>query len=132
MPFATEIPDRASVRAWLVENDPSTLEILWRRADEVRRANVGDAVHLRGLIEISNHCVRQCLYCGIRGCAADVIRYRMGADEILGCAREAARLGYGTVVMQSGEDPGLTAPFIADLDPAHQGRDGAGHHAQPR
>jgi len=39
----------------------------------------------------------------------------MSADEVLACAREAARLGYGTLVMQSGEDPGLERDFITGL-----------------
>ena len=98
-----------------METDPTVLETLWARADEVRRTHVGDDVHLRGLIEISNHCVRQCLYCGIRGCAQDVTRYRMTGAEILACAREAATLGYGTVVLQSGEDPGLSVELIAGV-----------------
>ena len=110
-----ERPDRATIEAWLRETDDAALEPLWQRADRVRQLHVGDAVHLRGLVEISNYCVRQCLYCGIRGCAADVTRYRMSAGEILACARDAAQLGYGTVVMQSGEDPGLTEAFVADL-----------------
>jgi biotin synthase len=107
--------DRDSIADWLQERNPEALEHLWARADAVRAAHVGDAVHLRGLVEISNHCVRQCLYCGIRAHADDLVRYRMTADEILSCARQAQRLGYGTVVMQSGEDPGLTREFIAGV-----------------
>jgi biotin synthase len=112
---ALETLDHGSLVAWLRERDPAALEALWRRADAIRAAHVGDAVHLRGLIEISNHCERYCLYCGIRACAPGITRYRMTADEVLECAREAARLGYGTVVMQSGEDRGLTREFIAAL-----------------
>jgi biotin synthase len=103
------------ILAWLTTTDESELNALWKRADAVRREHVGDAVHLRGLIEISNNCVRQCLYCGIRACADGITRYRMTAEEILACAHEAARLGYGTVVMQSGEDPWLTLEFIRDV-----------------
>lgn len=103
------------IREWLTETDETALEALWARADAVRKAHVGDAVHLRGLIEISNYCVRLCLYCGIRSCAPEITRYRMTEGEILDCAREAAALGYGTVVMQSGEDPELTAAFIAGI-----------------
>jgi biotin synthase len=72
-------------------------------------------VHLRGLIEISNYCVRQCLYCGINACSKGVTRYRMTRDEIMECALEADRLGYGSVVMQAGEDPGLTRDLVAGL-----------------
>ncbi len=100
---------------WLVESDTSRLESLWRTADDVRRENVGDFVHLRGLIEISNHCVRQCGYCGIRSSRRDLVRYRMTMDEVLGCAAQAIEFGYGTVVLQSGEDYGITTDWMAEL-----------------
>jgi biotin synthase len=107
--------DREQLVSWLRETDPTELDRLWARADSVRAAQVGDAVHLRGLIEISNHCVRDCLYCGIRAHSDGIVRYRMTADEILASARQAKLLGYGTVVMQSGEDPGLTRDFVSGV-----------------
>ena len=100
---------------WLTETDEARLETLWAMADAVRAREVGPAVHLRGLIEIGNHCVRQCLYCGINACAAGVTRYRMTRPEILDCAAEAHRLGYGSVVIQAGEDPGFTRDFIEGI-----------------
>jgi biotin synthase len=100
---------------WLREEDPSRLELLWSRADSVRRQYVGDAVHLRGLIEISNFCVRRCAYCGLRADNATVERYRLSADEIAGCAHRAAALGYGTVVLQSGEDYSIQTAWMVDL-----------------
>jgi biotin synthase len=42
-------------------------------------------------------------------------RYRITEDEILECARKAVEFGYGTVVLQSGEDPGMTCDWIAGL-----------------
>jgi biotin synthase len=115
MPLGLDSLDHDTIAAWLRERDPAALEHLWTRADAVRAAHVGEAVHLRGLIEVSNHCIRHCLYCGIRACSDGITRYRMSADEILACAGEAKRLGYGTVVLQSGEDPGLTRDFIAGV-----------------
>lgn len=100
---------------WLRETDPARLDELWRTADEVRRANVGDEVHLRGLIEVSNYCVRRCGYCGIRLENRAIDRYRMTDEEILVCARMAVTLGYGTVVLQAGEDYGLTREGIAAI-----------------
>ena len=108
-------PSRAEILAWLREDDPAQLETLWAAANETRRRNVGDEVHLRGLIEISNHCVRACGYCGLRAGNREIERYRMSADEILECARNAAAWGWGTVVMQSGEDYGLTTRWIAGI-----------------
>ena len=104
--------DHAGLKAWLRELDPVSLQALWAEADRVRRTCVGDEVHLRGLIEVSSHCVRHCLYCGLRAPSAGLDRYRMEAGEILACAHEAVRLGYGSVVLQGGEDPGLTQAFI--------------------
>jgi len=108
-------PGRAEILAWLREDDPSRLEALWAKADATRRRHVGDEVHLRGLIEISNHCVRACGYCGLRAGNREIERYRMSADEILECARNAAAWGWGTVVMQSGEDYGIKTTWIAGI-----------------
>jgi biotin synthase len=106
---------RTEILDWLTESAPARLEDLFHRADEVRRQHVGDAVHLRGLIELSNHCRRRCIYCGLRAGNATVARYRMTADEVLGCATAAESQGYGTVVLQAGEDPDLDEAWVGDL-----------------
>lgn len=103
------------IETWLRETDEQKLEQLWAAADAVRKAHVGDAVHLRGLIEISNYCVRRCAYCGLAADNKDMTRYRMNADEIFACAKEAAGYGYGTVVMQAGEDYGIETHWLADI-----------------
>ena len=108
-------PSRDDILAWLREDDPHRLELLWTAADDTRSRHVGDAVHLRGLIEISNHCVRACGYCGLRAGNREIERYRMSADEILQCAHNAQTWGWGTVVMQSGEDYGIKTEWIADV-----------------
>ncbi len=105
---------RAQILTWLKESDESRLELLWAEADRFRRAHVGDEVHLRGLIEVSNYCSRDCLYCGIRG-SRRIERYRMTEEEVMDCVRTAVRLEYGTVVLQAGEDPGLTRGFVTHL-----------------
>ncbi len=106
---------RNDLLRWLRESDENVLCSLWERADTLRRECVGDEVHLRGLIEISNICARDCHYCGLRAGHAAVSRYRMTAEEILACAREAVEFGYGTVVLQSGEDHGITRQWMCDL-----------------
>jgi biotin synthase len=106
---------REEILSWLREGDGARLEGLWERADRVRRETVGDAVHLRGLVEISNHCVRRCAYCGISAENREIARYRMGEGEVLACAEMAARLGYGTVVLQAGEDYGLGREWVAGV-----------------
>ena len=74
---------REALEHWLREEDGARLETLWAAADEARRRYVGDAVHLRGLVEISNYCVRGCTYCGIRAANRGVERYRLSADVVL-------------------------------------------------
>jgi biotin synthase len=106
---------RAEILAWLTQGDLSRLEDLWSRADAVRREHVGNEVHLRGLVELSNYCVRMCGYCGLRAGNRAIERYRMTADEIFRCAALAVELGYGTVVLQSGEDPLIEGTWLADL-----------------
>ncbi len=77
---------------------------LFAAADRVRREYVGDEVHLRGLIEFSNICKQNCLYCGLRRDNKKVDRYRLDTDTIIDFAGKAKSYGYRTVVLQSGED----------------------------
>lgn len=73
-------------------------------ADRVRKKYVGDEVHLRGLIEFSNICKRNCFYCGLRAENRKIERYRLSTEEIIDFAEKAHDYGYQTVVLQSGED----------------------------
>lgn len=107
--------NKKQVEVWLRERDPVKLQELWNRADAVRRKYVGEAVHLRGLLEISNYCARQCAYCGLFAGNTSIPRYRMTIDEILTGAKRAMECGFGTVVMQSGEDYGMDKAFITEV-----------------
>ncbi|MEL7641639.1 MAG: [FeFe] hydrogenase H-cluster radical SAM maturase HydE [Solidesulfovibrio sp.] len=80
-------------------------QALYDRADAVRREYMGDEVFLRGIIEFSNICRNDCLYCGIRASNDRVARYRLGEAEILELARRMPEHGQTTVVLQSGEAP---------------------------
>ena len=71
---------------------------------KVAEKQFGKNVYMRGLIEISNICKNNCLYCGIRKDADNVCRYRMSADEILDCCRDGYAAGFRTFVLQGGED----------------------------
>ena len=106
---------RGEILDWLRQPDPARLADLWQLADRVRQQHVGGEVHLRGLVEISNYCVRLCGYCGLRAGNLGLTRYRMSDEEIMACVRKAVEFGYGTVVLQSGEDPELTCQRIARL-----------------
>jgi len=107
--------DRRTIIEWLREDNPDRMKELWSLADSVREENVGDEVHLRGLIEISNYCCRQCGYCGLRSENRGLERYRMTAEEIMECVHLAVQYGFGTVVMQSGEDYGIETAWLADI-----------------
>lgn len=84
--------------------DQAEQDSLFQKADQVREKFVGNEVHLRGLIEFSNICRNNCLYCGIRKGNPYVKRYHMSEDELISTAKMAAEIGYKTIVMQSGED----------------------------
>lgn len=86
-----------------LKDDAGQKELL-KEADKVRHDNVGDEVHLRGLIEFSNICRNNCMYCGIRRDNKQLQRYRMSEEELIETARRGAELGFKTIVMQSGED----------------------------
>lgn len=90
-------------------------EALRKAADEVRRERYGDAVFLRGLIEISSYCKNNCLYCGLRASNAKAERYRLSKEEILSCCEEGYALGYRTFVLQGGEDPHFTDELMCDI-----------------
>ena len=98
----------SEIENWLRETDLNWLDTLWRQADAVREKYVGRAVHLRGLCEISNTCIRSCRYCGLRKKNTRLQRYSMTEDEIMDCAQQAVSCGFGTLVMQGGEDYGIT------------------------
>ncbi len=108
----TPPPDAATLAQWIGATGASA-SALHARADALRRAVHGDAVFLRGIIEISNACRNRCAYCGINVTIRSVERYRMSEDEVLETARLAQRWGCTTLVLQSGDDPGCQAGTLA-------------------
>lgn len=90
-------------------------EALKEAANAVRLENYGKDVYLRGLIEFTNYCKNDCLYCGIRRSNKAVERYRLTEDEILACCAEGYTLGYRTFVLQGGEDPFFTDERICAI-----------------
>ena len=99
----------------LLSNSSVDLNALFQQSDEMRKNCVGKEVHLRGLIEISNICRRNCLYCGIRIGNRNIQNYRLTQDEILGAASKAVEYRYGSIVLQSGEDGGIEANWIKNI-----------------
>lgn len=93
--------DRRRIAELLALEDFSPV---YREADRVRRETVEDTVHIRAIIEFSNICSRQCIYCGLNCRNSEIERFRMSTDEIVRSAKAAVDAGYRTIVLQSGED----------------------------
>lgn len=70
----------------------------------MREKHYGKDVFMRGLIEFTNYCKNDCLYCGIRRSNKNADRYRLNESEILDCCKEGYELGFRTFVLQGGED----------------------------
>ena len=95
--------------------DESKNEWLFALADSVRCENVGDEVHLRGLIEFSNICKSTCKYCGLRSANKNVERYRIAPEDIISYAHKAVEMGYKTIVLQSGEDKFYSKDVMCEI-----------------
>jgi len=87
----------------LCTREPSALEEIRRLAEQTLLNHCGEKVYYRGLIEFSNICDNDCLYCGIRKSNGNVKRYVLSKEKIVEAALWCARQGYGSVVLQSGE-----------------------------
>ena len=98
----------------LTTSDPVATEELYAEACRVRDEIYGRRVFMRGLIEITNHCKNDCLYCGIRR-EAVVQRYRLTQEQILACCQEGHRLGFRTFVLQGGEDGWYTDAVLCSI-----------------
>ena len=101
-------------RSLLLCQDTETNAYLQQKAQQTTLARFGNAVFIRGLIEISNRCRNNCLYCGIRKSNTMVSRYSLSRETILSCCREGYVLGFRTFVLQGGEDVSQTDDWIAD------------------
>ena len=100
----------------LVEGaSPELASLAARRAFEERRRVFGDAVYVRGLIEISSHCRNDCLYCGLRRSNASCQRYRLSTEKIMACVEEGYELGFRTFVLQGGEDLAFDDERLCDV-----------------
>ena len=95
--------DRNDLIKLLSAKTPDEVEAVRAEAERVLLAHCGNGVYLRGLVEASNACACDCLYCGIRKSNRDVHRYTLSLEDILACARQCAEMGYGSMVIQSGE-----------------------------
>lgn len=94
---------------------PEIATYLAQKADAIRRKFYDNTVYIRGLIEISNYCKNDCLYCGIRKSNKTCTRYRLTPEDILECTRQGYELGFRTFVLQGGEDPWFSDERLVPL-----------------
>ena len=91
-------------RAWLLSLEPADgVQALFDAARSLKTEICGREVAMRALLEVGNVCAKDCRYCGIRRSNAKAVRYRLGADDIVRLAEDAADQGYSSLVLQSGE-----------------------------
>lgn len=99
----------------LNDNSEKTISYLTDKAVEIRKKVYENHVYIRGLIEISNYCKNNCLYCGIRKSNRNCDRYRLNKEEILSCCKIGYPLGFRTFVLQGGEDPHYSDEVLCDI-----------------
>lgn len=102
-------PTEKNIEFWL-QSSGDRQQVLLDRAAEVRQKSVGNNVYFRGIIEFSNICSNDCLYCGIRRSNSQVKRFWLTLEKVLQCASFCHQAGYGSLVLQSGEQK--NAEFI--------------------
>ena len=102
--------------ALLLQNmDSESERRLFEYSNMLKSKHYGKSVYMRGLIEFTNFCRQDCLYCGIRRSNSKAERYRLSKEEILRCCEEGYLLGYRTFVLQGGEDSYYDDSKIIDL-----------------
>lgn len=101
---------------YLIDNrNEEYASILSEKAVDIRKSIYGNDVFVRGLIEISNICKNDCLYCGIRGGNKNCERFRLTKEQILSCCENGYSLGFRTFVMQGGEDMYFSDDVVCDI-----------------
>ncbi len=95
--------------------EPDVQKKVTEEASALRQKYYGNKVFVRGLIEFTNYCKNNCLYCGIRRDNHQVERYRLTMEKILECCEQGAKLGYQTFVLQGGEDPYFTDERMVEI-----------------
>ncbi|PKM94304.1 MAG: [FeFe] hydrogenase H-cluster radical SAM maturase HydE [Firmicutes bacterium HGW-Firmicutes-1] len=106
---------REELRRLLDNIKEEDIAYLQEKAIETRKTHYGTKVFMRGLIEFTNFCARDCIYCGIRKSNKAADRYRLSKEQILECCQIGHDLGYKTYVLQGGEDPYYTDERVIDL-----------------
>ncbi|MFH1055823.1 MAG: radical SAM protein [Candidatus Altiarchaeota archaeon] len=108
--------EREDILQLLDTTNPKELSFLYSSANRVRHESLKNSCCVHGIIEFSNHCGNNCLYCGIREGNSTLPRYRMSVEEIVEAAAEAVNVhGFRALVLQSGEDDWYTPEILAQI-----------------
>ncbi len=108
--------DRGNITDLLNSKDSDELKALIDDTESIRRQKIGNKIYLRGLVEFSNYCDRDCLYCGVRNSNSRVVRYKMDQNEIIAIIKSAYQQGYRSVCLQSGEtDSAAGVIWLTDI-----------------
>jgi biotin synthase len=94
------IVNTAAIIDYLKNTDTSEL---FEKSKQIKAETIGNKVYLRGLIEYSNRCAKDCYYCGIRVSNTKICRYDVDDESVLKAAEYAWKKGFGSIVLQSGE-----------------------------
>ncbi len=88
----------------ITDCDSEDLAFAMERANARRVAQFGNEIYIRGLVELTNYCKNDCIYCGIRRSNQNVQRYRLTTEQIMSCLEQGYSAGIRTLVLQGGED----------------------------
>ncbi len=107
---------------FLLKTDNEDKKKLYKYAAKIKSEFVQNKVYFRGLIEFSNYCSKDCLYCGIRKSNKNVKRYNLSDEEIIEAALFAYQSNYGSIVIQSGElsNPEFTKRISRLINQIHE------------
>ena len=106
---------RSDLEYLLVSTDEEELDYLKKSARKCTNSIYGRDIYIRGLIEFTNYCKNNCIYCGIRRDNSNAQRYRLSKAAILECCDTGYELGFRTFVLQGGEDAYFTDDRICDI-----------------
>ena len=112
---ATQSLEKEELLYLLSNTDQNSNEYLFAKARYVAKQQFNDQIYLRGLIELSNYCKCDCLYCGIRRSNKMAQRYRLTPEEIFECCEIGHNLGFRTFVLQGGEDCHFSDDIIVSM-----------------
>ena len=100
---------------FLIKNRSCCAEYLFDHASKIREKHFGNKIEIRGLIEFTNYCKNNCIYCGLRRDNKKIERYRLTEKEILECIDYGYELGFRTFVLQGGEDAYFTDEILCSI-----------------